>query len=84
MMNLKTGMIVENRIPNSSIVIICRIVEFIESVGMFRLVRVEDDTLSNEELIKRDLTWACPSENIYYHDESCNICHKNGLVTFDN
>jgi hypothetical protein len=85
MKNLQVGMTVENRIPNSSIVIVCRVVEKLDSVskGMWRLVDLSDDNgKSDKKLIEQSLTWGCPEENIFHHDAECIVCHKDGLVSF--
>jgi len=79
-MKLKAGMIVENKLSNGS-VILCRVVEFIESVGMWRLTDARE-TQSDAQLIKNNKTWAAPLENISAHDVDCDYCHKDGLISF--
>lgn len=81
-MEIKAGMIVENKLSNGQSVV-CRVVGFIESVQMWRLtdaLEVRDDAW----LIEHNRTWAAPIENIVPHfSESCEICHKDGLISFN-
>lgn len=78
---LSKGQIVENKLSNGK-VIVCRVVEFIETVGMYRLTDARE-TGSDASLIERNLTWAAPIENIQPHDNDCLVCHKDGLVSFN-
>jgi len=88
MKNLKPNMIVENRMPNSNTVIVCRVIGKIFSahdsnalIG-WRLVDINDDNgASDKQLIARNKTWCCPEENIFYHDKDCRVCHKDGLIS---
>lgn len=83
-MEIKTGMIMENRIPNSNTVIVVRVMEKLDTIGELKMWRVvdvrHDNGKSDEKLIDQNLTWGCPEENLFYHDEDCYVCHKNGLV----
>lgn len=71
------GQIVENRIPNGSI-IICRVVGYLTS-GDYRLTDARE-TASFDKLIETDKTWVAPEENVYWHDSECSVCHKDGLI----
>lgn len=79
-MKIQIGQIVENKLSNGQSVV-CRVVEFIESVQMWRLtdaLEVRDD----KWLIEHNRTWAAPIENIGPHfSADCAICHKDGLVS---
>jgi hypothetical protein len=80
MTNLKPGQIVENKLSNGSVVV-CRVVEFIESAQMWRLTDARE-TKPDAWLIANNRTWAAPMENIGRHDSDCLVCHKDGLVAF--
>ena len=85
MKNIKPNMILENRLPNSNTVIVVRAIEplnsFGEYNGMWRVVPVTDDNgASDKQLIARNKTYGCPEENLFYHDQDCLVCHKDGLV----
>jgi hypothetical protein len=77
-MKLQIGQIVENKLSNGK-VIVCRVVEFVESVGMYRLTDARE-TRDDAWLIEHNRTWAAPMENIGPHDGDCVICYKDGLV----
>lgn len=77
-MKLQVGQIVENKLSNGS-VIVCRVIEFIESVQMYRLADARE-TKPDAWLIKNNRTWAAPLENIAAHDLDCAVCHTDGLI----
>lgn len=80
-MKITKGQTVENKLSNGK-VIVCRVVEFIESVGMWRLTDALE-TRDDAWLIAHDRTWAAPLENIAPHfSADCVVCHKDGLVGF--
>lgn len=75
-------MIVENIITETGgkkHPIVCRIVEFVESIQMWRLADARE-TRDDAWLIANNRTWAAPIENIRPHDGDCSVCHKDGLV----
>ncbi len=79
-MKIQVGQIVENRLQNQAkSVVVCRVVEFIESVQMWRVTDARE-TRPDAWLIANDRTWAVPVENIGPHDIDCVVCHKDGLV----
>ncbi len=83
-MKLNKGQIVENVIQlpgNKSKTIVCRVIEFVDAVGMYRLTDARE-TRDDAWLIAHDRTWAAPIENIRAHDSDCDVCHKDGLVSF--
>lgn len=82
-MKLQIGQIVENVIQTNrgEERIVCRVLGFIDAVGMYRLTDARQ-TESTATLIEKNLTWAAPMENIRTHDADCIECHKNGLVKF--
>ncbi len=65
-MSYKKGQIVINVLPNGQ-EITCRIVEFIDSVQMFRVTDARE-TESDEVLIRKNKTWAVPLENLKISD----------------
>lgn len=82
-MKLQKGQIVENVIQTKrgEERIVCRVIGFVESVGMYRLTDARE-TATDEWLIQNARTWAAPLENIKPHDADCVVCHKDGLVNF--
>lgn len=79
-MKIQAGQIVENKLTNGQ-VIVCRVLGFIESVGMFRLTDARE-TKPDAWLIENNRTWAAPIENIGPHDLDCEVCHQDGLIFF--
>lgn len=77
MKQIKAGQIVENQLSNGQKVT-CRVVGFIDSVGMYRLTDARE-TRSDEWLIKNNKTWAAPIENI--EPVKGPMIHKTGLIT---
>lgn len=74
---MQNGTLVQNKLSNGSIVI-CRVIEFIESVGMYRLTDARE-TRPDAWLISHNRTWAAPLENIQPVDGP--VQHTTGLVT---
>lgn len=62
-MKFQIGQTVLNVLPGLNKAVVCRVVEFVESVGMYRLTHI-DETMPDAWLIDHNLTWACPIENI--------------------
>lgn len=82
-MKVMKNQIVENVLPGSKSVVVCRVVEA-SLFGDHNLVRLTDarETRDDAWLIANDRTWAAPLENLRQHDADCIVCHKDGLVAF--
>lgn len=79
-MKVQTGMILENKLANGSIVVV-RVLGWIESVQMWRVTDARE-TKSDAWLIENQRTWAVPIENLVRHDADCMVCHEQGLIYF--
>lgn len=81
-MKVMKNQIVENVLPGSKSVVVCRVVDADLVVAGSKFVRLTDarETRDDAWLIANNRTWAAPMENIRHHDEDCLVCHKDGLV----
>ena len=76
-MQIQIGQIVENKLSNGQVIVV-RVMEFITSVGMWRVTDA-CETRPDAWLVEHNRTWAVPLENLGPR-YIAHVTHKDGLV----